>query len=771
MAILVIVESPAKCSKIESFLGHGYKCMASYGHLNSLTSLQDIDEINHFKCNYPILPNKQGQVDKLGRAIRSSEEVVLATDDDREGEAIAWHICCLFNLPVSTTKRIIFHEITKPAIRHAICNPTTINLHLVQAQQTRQILDMLLGYKLSPVLWKFISRKSKEGLSAGRCQTPALKLIYENEKEIKIAPGTQLYNVTGYFTSKNIPFLLRNSIEHQDNKIVAFLEESKKFNHIYNCSDPKKIEKKSPDPLITSSIQQLCNNEMNISPKETMKICQKLYEEGHITYMRTDSRIYSKEFLEKIGEFIKEKYGEEYIYQPLESLAEMKKKTKKKNKKDDSDSKAQEAHEAIRPTKIEIEQISEKDFTPKERKLYKLIWSITMESCMAYAKGLSIKATITAPLKNNYDYGSEKLHFLGWRIVRNNGKEENNYYEFLQSIKKNVTYKKIIAKFVIKNLKSHYNEAKIVQLLEEKGIGRPSTFSNLVDKIQERGYVKKQNVEGREIECIDYTLEDKSIVDLVTKKTFGNEKNKLLIQPVGSMVIEFLDSYFGPLFQYEFTKNMEDTLDQISKGAVEWEIPCENYNNQINKLVSGVIQEKKQSYIIDEKHEYMIGKYGPVIRCKDENGEISFKKVKKNLDYQEIKKGTYSLEELIDSSNGSGRHLGTYKESPLFLKKGKYGLYVEWDENKKSVSFIEKEEHEITIEDVISYLNKPKEIIRKLSESCSIRNGKFGNYVFYKTKDQKKPTFHSLQGFNQDVESCDEDVLVGWIEKKYNMSI
>lgn len=167
----------------------------------------------------------------------------------------------------------------------------------------------------------------------------------------------------------------------------------------------------------------------------------------------------------------------------------------------------------------------------------------------------------------------------------------------------------------------------------------------------------------------------------------------------------------------------------------------------------------------------MIGKYGPVIRCKDENGEISFKKVKKNLDYQEIKKGTYSLEELIDSSNGSGRHLGTYKESPLFLKKGKYGLYVEWDENKKSVSFIEKEEHEITIEDVISYLNKPKEIIRKLSESCSIRNGKFGNYVFYKTKDQKKPTFHSLQGFNQDVESCDEDVLVGWIEKKYNMSI
>ena len=297
MTKLVIVESPAKCRKIEKFLGNGYKCAASFGHIRGFDGgLKAIDIDNHFKPAFRTLPKKAKYIKKLRMLIKKSSEVILATDDDREGEAIAWHLCQVFKLPINTTKRIIFHEITKSAIQHAIGNPTHLNMDKVCAQQARQILDLLVGFKISPILWKHISRNSKSGLSAGRCQTPALRLIYDNQKEIDNSPGKKVYETIGYFTKKNLEFKLNFNYSNEDS-MGEFLESSIHFDHIYDVNKPKKISKKPPQPFSTSTLQQKASNELRFSPKQTMTLAQKLYENGYITYMRTDSKTYSKEFI------------------------------------------------------------------------------------------------------------------------------------------------------------------------------------------------------------------------------------------------------------------------------------------------------------------------------------------------------------------------------------------------------------------------------------------------------------------------------------------
>jgi len=298
---LVIVESPAKCKKIEEYLGPGYKCIASFGHLREINSLDNIDFQNGFKIKYSIIdsPIKKKQIEKIRKEITDSCEVILATDDDREGEAIAWHICELFDLNVLKTKRILFHEITEKAIKEAIKNPTIIHMNTVYAQQARQVLDLIVGFKVSPLLWTKINK----GLSAGRCQTPALKIIYDNDDEIKKNINNKVFNTIGYFTKKGIVFT--NSKEYEtEEEIELFLDKSISFQHIFTRNDPIKVFKKQPEPFTTSRIQQVCSNKLHISPKETMKICQELYESGYITYMRTDSKKYSKEFIETTKKYI-----------------------------------------------------------------------------------------------------------------------------------------------------------------------------------------------------------------------------------------------------------------------------------------------------------------------------------------------------------------------------------------------------------------------------------------------------------------------------------
>ena len=418
---LVIVESPAKCQKIEGFLGPGFKCIATYGHIQELRDLKDIDVDNDFSPTFSPIASKSQQLGKLKRAIREAGEVLLATDDDREGEGIAWHVCAYFKLPL-TTKRIIFHEITKPAILHAVQNPGRLNMNIVSAQQSRQILDLVVGFRLSPILWKHITQKAAHGLSAGRCQTPALRIIYDNAKEIEAAPGRKVYNTTGYFTSKTIPFVLQ---KHHDSEetMEEFLVESANFDHVFTCSKPKQVTKNPPTPFTTSAIQQAASNEMHISPKDTMKILQTLYEGGYITYMRTDSTTYSEEFIGTMKPFITNTWGEKYLHDNVDRLSlrsDAKKdtrKSKKNGKKDKKDDNAQEAHEAIRPTNIGTRKVDD-GMHAREKKMYDLIWKNTAESCMSPAQFYSVTAKMTAPEDTEYRCTEEELIFAGWKIVR-----------------------------------------------------------------------------------------------------------------------------------------------------------------------------------------------------------------------------------------------------------------------------------------------------------------------------------------------------------------
>ena len=293
---LIIVESPAKCKKIEGYLGQQYKCMASFGHLRSLTNLKSIDIPNHFAPTFSIMESKRQQITKLRNAIKKADDVILAADDDREGEAIAWHICQMFSLSVHTTKRIIFHEITKPALQKAVSQPTVLNLDLVYAQQARQILDLVVGFKVCPILWQKISQKTKSGLSAGRCQTPALRIVYDNQKSIDESPGRKVYQITGYFTSKNLAFVLNHNYD-SERIVETFLENTVDHEHVYTCGPTRSTIKRPPEPFTTSTLQQMASNALRLSPKDTMRLCQTLYEGGYITYMRTDSTTYSKDFI------------------------------------------------------------------------------------------------------------------------------------------------------------------------------------------------------------------------------------------------------------------------------------------------------------------------------------------------------------------------------------------------------------------------------------------------------------------------------------------
>jgi DNA topoisomerase-1 len=784
---LVIVESPAKCKKIEEYLGPGYKCVASFGHLRELGSLKNVDFSNNFKPTYTNIENpiKTKRITQLKDEISSADDVILATDDDREGEAIAWHICDMFNLPVEKTKRIVFHEITESAIQNAIRNPRTIDMNIVNAQQARQILDLLVGFKVSPVLWNYISKNADNSLSAGRCQTPALRLIYDNQKEIEENPGIKKYNTTGYFTNQCIPFELSKKYENE-NELVDFLEESVDFKHIYTCTKPVKVFKSQPEPFTTSKLQQASSNDLHISPKETMKICQTLYEAGYITYMRTDSKTYSKDFIDKTKKYIETTYEANYINADIDKLItgnveerEVASKKKKKTEKDKPASQdkpaPQEAHEAIRPTNIILKDLPDK-MESREKRLYKLIWENTLESCMEKASFYSITANITASCENKYSYTSENVDFPGWKIVKKKYDTENKEYHYLLTIKQNyeIPYKKIQSKLALTNTKMHYTEAKLVQLLEENGIGRPSTFSMLVDKIQERGYVKKDDIKGVVKRCSDYELENDEIFEIETEREFGNEKNKLVLQQVGTIVSQFLDKNFQTLFNYEYTKEMENDLDKVAKGEKIWHTICAECLGQIDNLINILKEngEKKHEIKIDENHVYTIGKFGPVIKCTEEGVEgISFKPVKKDIDLAKLEAGEYTLEDVVaEPKKSTDRILGQHEGEDVILKNGKFGLYIMWGKNNKSLKcFGNRPIENISFEDIVKILEKEGNVLREVSPNISIRNGKFGAYIFYKTTKMKKPQFFQLTGFTNDIKLCDVNTIKEWIEEKYKI--
>ena len=817
---LVIVESPAKCKKIEGILGPGYKCIASYGHLRSIADLGAIDIENDFKIDYSIIQEdiKLKQIERIRKEIVASDEVILATDGDREGEAIAWHLCQLFNLPVETTKRIIFHEITETAILNAIRNPLIVDLNLFYAQQARQVLDLLVGFTITPMLWNNISKTHKGSLSAGRCQTPALRLVYDNYLDIKKSPGKLVYNITGYFTNLNLPFELSKQLTNIDD-VRKFLEHSAnpatKF--ICNKSAAKKSIRKAPEPLTTSTLQQLASNELHLSPKETMRLAQQLYEAGHITYMRTDSKKYSKEFLEKMKKYIVATYNEQYVSQTLDLICSNVNKEEKTLETDKTETdktetdERKEAHEAIRPVSLITEL--DPDLPPKAVKLYELIRTKTLESCMPSAQYSTIAATITfleqnikgEKTKEEYEfvYRAEQAIFKGWQIV--NWKPDitmENAYNYFVMLKPNteMIYKKIEVKNVLKDLKQHFTEARLVQLLEEKGIGRPSTFASLIDKIVERKYVEKQNIEGKTVECLDFLLDDKrQITEIPCTKEFGNEKSKLVIQPLGIIVIEFLIKYFNTFFDYSYTKEMENDLDLIATNKKQWTTLCNNCNKDLVKIIDGLTNLKRFEIQIDEYHSIIIGKHGPVIKKtlsndnttvtktktnKSKNDDVTFIPLKKGIDIKQLTDFEQTngrkllLDDVIEPSNTNSNSLGKYKGHDLLLKNGKYGPYAQWGSNMKSLKELDKPTEKMEYMEVIKFLDKdildptkPVGLVRELTSNLSIRTGKFGDYLFYKKPRAKKPEFLKLNEFKSDYKTCDKELLLNWITQTYKIEV
>ena len=813
---LVIVESPAKCGKIESYLGPGYKCVASFGHLREINSLDAIDVSNNFQTKYTIIdnPQKTRQVELLRKEIALADDVILATDDDREGEAIAWHICMLFDLPVQTTKRIIFHEITETAICNAVASPKTIDMNVVNAQQSRQILDLLVGFTISPVLWKYISRTAEHSLSAGRCQTPALRIVYDNYMEIMGAPGKPCYETKGYFTNMSLPFELDKNYDSKE-EVESFLENSVNHDHVFTCSCSEPIVKQPPEPFTTSKLQQAISNELHISPKETMKHCQKLYEAGYITYMRTDSKKYSKDFIDSTVKYISAKYAdmgapldhflnprlsslqinfkedvvkEENIETPIIKKKVVKKvlatKTKASSKQKVA---AQEAHEAIRPTNVQLKDLPDNCET-KERRIYKIIWENSVESCMAPAKYNKISAKIQGFNATVFKYFCEQIVFPGWQLVKNKYEKAAKEYKYLLTLAQNsvLEYKKMTALFKLTNIKSHYTEAKLVQLLEEKGIGRPSTFSMLIDKIQERGYVKKEEVKGKTMECIDFVLENDELVESKTTRIFGHENAKLVIQPTGIMVIEFLIKYYNDIFNYDYTKEMEDSLDEIAQNKKIWYTLCESAFSSMRALTDRLKEEKKeekQEIIIDDSHSYMIAKYGPVIKCTSADKVVSFLPVKADINLEKLKQGEYKLEDIVESPKTTDILLGKYNAHDLHIKKGKFGLYITWGENSKALShhFGNRPIENVTYLEVMTILDKDGYLTkrdtdndktsgeREISKTTSIKKGKYGDYIYHKTAKMKKPEFFKLKGFPEDYKTCETNVLKSWIKEKYNI--
>lgn len=764
MKPLLIVESPSKCATIEKYLASkDIKCVASFGHIREIKSLKDIDIGNNFKTNFTPIASKNSQIQTLKKAIKACSEVILATDNDREGEAIAWHICQQFNLNINTTKRIIFNEITQKCLIKAYENPVRLNMNLVNAQMARQIMDFLVGFRVSPLLWKLGNKK----LSAGRCQTPALRLICENDVEGENKNIEKSYNVTGYFTSHNIPFTLNKSFSKFEGELEVYFDQVEK-DHKYNYSI-KRTNISPPSPFSTSTIQQTASNQLHYSPKETMSLCQKLYEKGLITYMRTESTTYSAEFIKLTHNYIETKYGHKYVN------------TEQKIQEDQ-----ETAHEAIRVTNIIKANVSDLQLEKKEETMYKFIWNNTIESCMSNAIYDVLNAKIEDAFCNYYySYKCDKPVFLGWQIIKNN--ISDNFYDYLSRLKigSKLNLKKAIANVSIGNQHLHYSEAKLVSTLEKKGIGRPSTFASIVDKIQDRKYVKKGNIKGKKIKCNVYELDlQEETIDVVEKEIeIGNENNKLILNPLGKIVNGYLQENFEELFDYNYTNKMENALDEVANGKQNCVHVCFECNNKIERYLKSIKSEQFE-YKFDDNHIVIFAKYGPVVKCIDETkskkDSVSFKKIKEDIDFDKLQQGEYQLEEILEENNDdttstkNEKDLGIYKEKTVIIKKGKFGLYAVYGTKNVSLkSFGNRPIENITLDEVIPILQgKTENTVREINENIHIHKGKtpkFPDYIFYKTKKMIKPKFYSLDGCFFDYKTCDIEKLKEWIKNTHGL--
>ena len=644
-------------------------------------------------------------------------------------------------------------------------------MYMVRAQQARQVLDLLVGFTISPLLWKYVFKNNQNALSAGRCQTPALRLVYENELEArtKAENASQKHRVQACFFPQNIMFELQKEFE-TETEVCDFISLSLTHPHKFTVQPQKLSERSPPKPFNTSALLQHANNILHIGAKETMACCQTLYQLGHITYMRTENRKYSPDFIKTASTYIAGKWTEKHVH-PL--AVELHGNTDSTN-----------PHEAIRVTNVKMQSlvlIGDKNTNAVER-VYKMIWQNTIQSCMAPAVFNTLPLEIDAPNDNIYKYTLEIPKFNGFLDLLDAPVSQftpeliSSMSLRFQSLKnKTVNYNYIQSVVGFTNRHSRYSEASLISKLEDLGIGRPSTFSMIIDVIQTRKYADKTDIPGITVNCNEYFLraEDKTPSVKTVAKIMGAEHKKMMISPMGMVVIEFLMKYFDTVFSYSYTKQMEERLDLVAGGQEIWYKVCMDCYNEIQRLSKQIHKLEKKIYNIDENYVLMFYKDGFLLKHKtlvNETGKPVLKSVKKGLkiDMDKLEAGEYTFEMLAETER---RILGIWNEHEIELKSGKYGAYVEYgDEIKVSLSKIKKTLDKIVLEDVLPLLGvaqKPTTVLRVLSPTLSIRNGKFGPYIFYKTEKMKNPKFYDLKGFEQGFGVCDAEELIEWIKNTH----
>ena len=758
---LVIVESPAKAKTIQKFLGSEYKVMSSFGHIRDLHKKTfSIDVENGFKPLYEIPEDKEDQVKKLKNEAAQADVIWLASDEDREGEAIAWHLYEVLGLKPENTRRIVFHEITESAILEAIKNPRSIDLNLVDAQQARRVLDRIVGFELSPVLW----RKIMPGLSAGRVQSVAVRLVAEREKEIKEFKSEPYYRVSAQFASNDgtefSAELNRHLPDHQ--AATSFLEDCRQAQFQVNDVTVKPLKRTPAPPFTTSTLQQEAARKLGLSVKQTMRLAQRLYEEGLITYMRTDSVNLSSLALGTISKEIKENIGERYL--------------KVRHYRTTSKG-AQEAHEAIRPTYISNHTITG---TPQEKKLYDLIWKRTIASQMADAELEKTTANITVTGRNEaFVAEGEVVKFDGFLKVyfessddsqTGDSKSAFNEMHTLPALTRGqqLTSAAIVATQRFTQQPNRYTEASLVRRLEELGIGRPSTYAPIISTIQERNYVEKGEDKGQKREYEIITLKGGKISTGKKNELYGNEKGKLIPTDVGMVVNEFLVKYFPSIMDYNFTAKVENEFDEVAKGNVVWNKEIadfyDGFHPTISKVSSLRLEHKVGERTLGNDPKtglpvmVKIGRYGPLVQMGTADNETKprFASLQKGQSIE-----TLTLEEAVKLFD-LPRDLGEFEGSEVTIGVGHYGPYVK--HNGKYAS-IPKDiaPTAITLEEAIGLIQAQREadakkVLKTFDEEPDLKvmNGRYGPYIVYKKQNVKIPKGKDAESLT--LEDCREIV-------------
>ena len=742
---LVIVESPAKAKTIEKYLGKDYQVKASFGHVRDLVKKGlGIDIKNNFTPTYEIMPDKKEIIKTLKSAAKKADFIYIATDLDREGEAIAWHIVDTLKIDSSKMKRIVFNEITKSAIQKAIEDGREIDTQLVDAQQARRILDRIVGFEMSPVLW----RKVKAGLSAGRVQSVAVRLIVEREKSIQAFEPEAFYKITGQFkTEENIELEAEVKSKIKDEKIVEkFLKHCQ--NTTYKLKDiEKKITEKNPaPPFTTSSLQQEASNKLGYSVSRTMSLAQRLYEAGHITYMRTDSLNLSNEAISQIGKYVTETYGEEYTFCRI-----YKAKTKG----------AQEAHEAIRATNVTNLQVSDDN---SEQKLYELIRKRALATQMSPAKIEKTTAKIDC-LHNKYNFQAqgEIIVFDGFLKCYENPDSKANS-KALPQLNENMplTYKEITATERFSKAPARFTEASLVKQLEELGIGRPSTYAPTISTVQKRNYVLKESREGTPRNYKKWTLTQKGLSQTDETENHGSETNKLFPTDIGILTNNFLVEHFENIMNFNFTASVEEQFDEIADGKMEWQRMITNFYKPFHTQVEDV---KETSERVSGEREMgtdpntgkkiivRMGKFGPMAQIGSSDDE-------EKPVYAGLQKGqsleTITFEEVLDLFK-LPREVGFYKDKPMIAAIGRFGPYIKYDGLFAS---LKKEQDPLTIEESeaielveVKLEAEKNKYIHKFEDHdppVYVMNGRYGAYISSNKKNYKIPKDTDANSLNID---------------------